>query len=100
MAEELDKVAEDVQKTADGSYVVQGSANVRELNRTMQWDLPTAGPKTLNGLILEELGSIPDAGVSLTIAGYPMEILQASGNVIRSIRIRKIASELAATGPD
>ncbi len=90
----------DVQKTADGSYVVQGSANVRELNRTMQWDLPTEGPKTLNGLILEELGSIPDAGVSLTIAGYPMEILQASGNVIRSIRIRKVAPELSATGPD
>lgn len=77
----------DVQKAADGSYIVQGSANVRELNRTMKWRLPTAGPKTMNGLILEELGTIPDAGVSLTIAGYPMEILQASGNAIRSIRL-------------
>jgi Mg2+/Co2+ transporter CorB len=53
----------------------------------MKWRLPTAGPKTMNGLILEELGTIPDAGVSLTIAGYPMEILQASGNAIRSIRV-------------
>ena len=78
----------DVQKAADGSYIVQGSANVRELNRTMKWNLPTEGPKTINGLILEELGTIPDAGVSLSIAGYLMEILQASGNAIRSIRIQ------------
>ncbi|MGI9264629.1 MAG: HlyC/CorC family transporter [Gammaproteobacteria bacterium] len=77
----------DVHKAADGSYIVQGSANVRELNRTMNWHLPTAGPKTMNGLVLEELGTIPDAGVSLMIAGYPMEILQASGNAIRSIRM-------------
>ena len=78
----------DIQKAADGSYIVQGSANVRELNRTMKWDLPTEGPKTINGLILEELGTIPDAGVSLSIAGYPMKILQASGNAIRSIRMQ------------
>ncbi len=87
----------DVQKAADGSFVVQGSANVRELNRTMKWDLPTRGPKTINGLILEELGTIPDAGVSLSIAGYPMEILQASGNAIRSIRMR-VQSGSAAEG--
>lgn len=78
----------DVQKAADGSYIVQGSANVRELNRTMKWTLPTEGPKTINGLILEELGTIPDAGVSLSIAGYRIEILQASGNAIRSIRMQ------------
>ena len=77
----------DVQPSSNGTFVVQGSANVRELNRTMDWTLPTDGPKTLNGVILEKLETIPDAGVTLTIAGYPMEILQATGNAIRSVRI-------------
>jgi Mg2+/Co2+ transporter CorB len=88
----------DVQKADDGSYIVQGSANVRELNRTMKWNLPTDGPKTINGLILEELGTIPDAGVSLSIAGYPMEILQASGNAIRSVRMQIEAGAAKDTG--
>ena len=82
----------DVQRAPDGSFVVQGSANVRELNRTMAWRLPTEGPKTINGLILEQLGTIPDAGVKLTIAGYPMEILQAAGNAIKSVRVRPAPS--------
>ncbi len=86
----------DVQRAPDGSFVVQGSANVRELNRTMAWRLPTEGPKTINGLILEQLGTIPDAGVKLTIAGYPMEILQAAGNAIKSVRIRPAPSGGAA----
>lgn len=80
-------VYRDVQPEPDGSFVVQGSANVRELNRTMRWRLPTAGPKTLNGLILEKLETIPDAGVRVTIADYPMEILQATGNAIKAVRI-------------
>ena len=70
---------------------MQGSANVRELNRTMAWKLPTVGPKTINGLILEQLGTIPDAGERLTIAGYPIEILQAAGNAIKSVRIEPVA---------
>jgi Mg2+/Co2+ transporter CorB len=77
----------DVQPGASGSFIVQGSANVRELNRTMRWDLPVEGPKTLNGLILEMMETIPDAGASIDIRGYTMEILQATGNAIRSVRV-------------
>ena len=88
----------DVQRAPDGSFVVQGSANVRELNRTMAWKLPTNGPKTINGLILEHLGTIPDAGVRVTIAGYPIEILQAAGNAIKSVRIEPLARATPSPG--
>jgi Mg2+/Co2+ transporter CorB len=77
----------DVQPGTAGSFIVQGSANVRELNRTMRWQLPVEGPKTLNGLILERMETIPDAGASIDIGGYTMEILQAAGNAIRSVRL-------------
>jgi len=71
----LDSIS-DVHPQPDGSYLVDGAASVRDLVRTMGWHLPTDGPKTLNGLILEQLESIPETGTSLLIAGYPMEILQ------------------------
>jgi Mg2+/Co2+ transporter CorB len=80
-------VYREVQPEDDGSFVVQGSANVRELNRTMRWQLPVEGPKTLNGLILERMETIPDAGVELTIDGYVMQIMQAAGNAIKSVRV-------------
>jgi len=81
-------VYREVQPENDGTFVVQGSANVRELNRTMRWRLPVEGPKTLNGLILERMETIPDAGVELSIDGYTMQVMQASGNAIKSVRVR------------
>jgi Mg2+/Co2+ transporter CorB len=77
----------DVQDQGDGSYLVNGNANVRELVRKMKWDLPTDGPKTFNGLILEHMESIPDTGTSLLIAGYPIEILQIQNNVVKVVKI-------------
>ena len=77
----------DVHPQSDGTYLVDGAANVRELNRTMHWDLPTDGPKTVNGLIIEYLGSIPEPGTSLMIAGYPLEVMQTTGNAVRTARI-------------
>ena len=77
----------DVHPQADDTYLVDGSANVRELNRAMHWELPTNGPKTLNGLIIEYLGSIPEPGTSIMIAGYPIEIMQTTGNAVRTARI-------------
>ena len=88
----------DVHPQSDGTYLIDGSANVRELNRTMHWDLPTDGPKTVNGLIIEYLGAIPEPGTSLMIAGYPIEIMQTAGNAVRTARIipalRKTAAEI------
>ncbi len=71
----------------DGSVLVDGSANVRDLNKEMQWNLPTEGPKTLNGLILEYLEEIPESKVSIRLAGYPIEIVDISENMIKTVRI-------------
>jgi Mg2+/Co2+ transporter CorB len=78
----------DVQPQNDGSFLVDGSANLRELVRTMHWDLPTDGPKTLNGLIVEYLESLPETGTSLLIAGYPVEVVQIQDNAVKTARIR------------
>jgi Mg2+/Co2+ transporter CorB len=78
----------EVQPEPDGTYMVSGSANVRELNRTMAWRLPTDGPKTLNGLIVERLETIPEAGARLKLAGYELEIVQTADNAVRAIRVR------------
>ena len=78
----------DVHVEDNGTFVVDGSANIRALNRMMQWHLPVHGPKTLNGLITEYLESIPVPGTSLRINGYTIEILQTLDNAVKSARIR------------
>lgn len=78
----------DIHPQKDGSYLINGSANIREINRNNQWKLPTDGPKTINGLILEFLESIPDQGVSLRINNYIIEVVQTSNNTIKTVRIR------------
>jgi Mg2+/Co2+ transporter CorB len=70
----------------DGSYVITGTANVRDINRTLDWNLPTDGPKTLSGLILEHLESFPAGNAGLVIDDYRLEILELEGNVIRTAR--------------
>ena len=80
----------DVQPQEDGSFLVAGSANLRELVRTLQWELPTDGPKTLNGLIIEHLQSLPESGTSLMIAGYPIDVIQIQDNMVRTARIRPL----------
>lgn len=78
----------DIHRESDGSYVVNGAINVRVLNRTLGWNLPTDGPRTLNGLILEDLEEIPEPGTSLELGGLSVEILQAVDNAVKTARIR------------
>ncbi|MDX1432668.1 MAG: HlyC/CorC family transporter [Gammaproteobacteria bacterium] len=78
----------DVHPQPDGTYLIDGGAYVRDLNRTMKWELPTDGPKTLNGLVLEYLETIPEPGTSLLIAGYPIEIVQTTSNAVKTARIK------------
>jgi Mg2+/Co2+ transporter CorB len=80
-------VKTDVHPQPDGSCLVAGSASVRELNRTMGWDLPLSDAKTLNGAILEHLEDIPTPATSLLLGNYPVEIVQTQGNVVRVARI-------------
>lgn len=79
--------SEDVNMQRDGSVMVDGSVNVRDLNKEMSWDLPTEGPKTLSGLIVEHLEDIPDAPLGLTISGYKMEVIEIKENMIKMVKI-------------
>ncbi len=80
----------DVMPQADGSYLVEGGMIIRELNRRLGWELPTEGPKTLSGLILEEIQTIPDTNIGLTIAGYRIETVLIKDNVIKLAKLKKI----------
>ena len=71
----------------DGSVLIDGSANIRELNKELDWQFPTEGPKTLNGLILEYLEDIPEANISLRLAGYPIEVLEMKDNMVKTVRV-------------
>jgi Mg2+/Co2+ transporter CorB len=77
----------DIIKERDDCYLIDGTANIREINRAMNWSLPTDGPKTLNGLVLEQLETIPATGTGLKVAGYPMEIVETKNNRVKSARI-------------
>ncbi|MFD2164732.1 HlyC/CorC family transporter [Thalassotalea euphylliae] len=79
--------SDEVHEQPDGSVLIDGSATIRDLNKEMSWDLPTDGPKTLNGLIVEHLEDIPQARLSVMIAGYPVEIVDVSDNMIKTVRI-------------
>ncbi|HFD79255.1 MAG TPA: HlyC/CorC family transporter [Gammaproteobacteria bacterium] len=72
----------------DGSYLVSGSVSIRELNRALGMDLPTDGPRTLNGMVLEYLEDIPTPGTSLLLSGYPVEIVQTKGTLVKTLRLR------------
>jgi len=76
----------DIKKQKDGSYLVDASVTVRDLNRVTDWDLPTEGPKTLNGLIIEYMEMIPEPGTSIKFHGHVLEIIQRDENTVKLVR--------------
>ena len=79
--------AESFRREADGSVVVDGMAPLRTLNRRLGTRFPLDGPKTLNGLIVEHLGEIPDAGTSFEVDGQAVEIMQTQDRAVRVVRL-------------
>jgi Mg2+/Co2+ transporter CorB len=71
----------------DGSLLLEGSSSLRELNRKLGLHLPLGEAKTLNGLILEHLQDIPEAGTSLKIGDYPIEIIQTQDRAVKVARL-------------
>ena len=69
------------------TVMVEGSVNIRDLNKEMDWDLPTEGPKTLSGLIVEYLEDIPDAPLSLRVDNYRMEVVEIKENMIKQVKV-------------
>lgn len=85
---DMASMIKEVSKEKEGVYLVDAGANIRELNRAMNWTLPLAGhSKTLNGLITETLGFIPPANSSLKLGGYAVEILQVKDNMVKTVRV-------------
>ncbi len=74
-------------RESDGGYLVEGATPLRELNRKLAIDFPLDGPRTLNGLLLEELEAMPEPGTSILLAGYPVEIVQVQDRVVKTARI-------------
>ena len=86
----------DIHTERPGVYIVNASATIRALNRALQWDLPTDGPKTVNGLLVERLEAIPEAGTMLKVDGYAFEVLQTGDNTIKTVRVRAADQKGAA----
>ncbi len=78
---------------ADGSHVVPGALSLREINRRLGWKLPVDGPRTLSGLIVEQLESIPEPGAILRVGASVIEVLQVADNAVRTARIRQVPGE-------
>ena len=71
----------------DGSWLVDGSSNLRDLNKKLNLEFPLDGPRTLNGLILEHFEDIPEAGTSIKIANCALEIVQTQDKIVKSVRL-------------
>jgi Mg2+/Co2+ transporter CorB len=84
-----------VHREAPGVFIVNASATVRALNRSLGWMLPTDGPKTLNGLLVEQLETLPEAGAEVVVGEYHFEVLQIGENTVRTVRARKVAPAAA-----
>ncbi|MCC7462278.1 MAG: DUF21 domain-containing protein [Gammaproteobacteria bacterium] len=78
----------DAHQDASGAWLINATATIRALNRALGWQLPTDGPKTVNGLLLEQLETIPEPGTALRIGPYDFEVLQTGENTIRTVRVR------------
>ena len=77
----------DIHPQGDDTYLIDGGAHIRLINRQLGWDLPQDGPKTLNGLITEYLETIPESNICVVINGYRIEIVQIQDNMIRTAKL-------------
>ncbi len=84
---DLQTFSQDIHAQEDGSYIIDGTATMREINRQLNWELPVEGPKTLNGLILEKMQSIPEPGTSLRLGKLTLTITQAVDNALIKVKV-------------
>ena len=82
----------DFQEQKDGSFLIDGSVSIREINKKLSWDLPLEGPVTLNGLILEKIETIPESNISINLNNYIIETVLIKDNMIKFAKISKIST--------
>lgn len=83
----LSEETEDIHPQDDGTYIIDGTATIREINKALDWDLPTDGPKTLNGLITELLEIIPEKNVCVRLPYHCIEVLNVQDNAIKTVKM-------------
>ena len=88
---------EEYTKENDNSYIVSGNANIRDLNKSIKWEIPSNGAKTVNGLIVEHLGDIPKAKTDVNINNYSFKVIESDSNHIHSVKINKIQKKKGVT---
>ena len=86
----------DIHPQTDGSFLIDGTATLRDINRTLDWDLDSENAKTLNGLLVEALESIPESATGIQVGNYYVEIIQVKDNLIKTVRMWR-AQELIDT---
>ena len=79
----------EIQEQKDGSFLIDGSVAIREINKKLSWDLPLEGPLTLNGLILEKIETIPKSNVSINLNNYLIETVLIKDNMIKFVKVLK-----------
>ena len=79
----------EIQEQKDGSFLIDGSVAIREINKKLSWDLPLEGPLTLNGLILEKIETIPESNVSINLNNYLIETVLIKDNMIKFVKVLK-----------
>lgn len=84
---DMASTSQDITPQDDGSFIIDGSTNIRDLNKALSFDLTITGPKTFSGLIIEHLESIPDSNICLKLDDYKIEILKVKANTIASAKI-------------
>lgn len=86
---DLETTAQDIYPQPDGSFLIDGTATIRDINKALEWKLPEEGPKTLSGLITEYLEYIPNPGTCMLIAGYPIEVIHIKDNMVKTAKVLK-----------
>ncbi|UCB30152.1 hypothetical protein J9874_00664 [Duffyella gerundensis] len=81
-------LAEEVMPQSDGSVLIEGSANIREINKAFNWTLPEEEARTINGMLLEVLQEIPSANTCVKIGNYDIDILDVQENMVKQVRIK------------
>jgi Mg2+/Co2+ transporter CorB len=84
----------DIMPQSDGSFMIEGNIMIREINRRLKWNLSTNGPKTLSGLILENVQSIPETNVDISINEYRFETILIKDNVVKIAKVQKLELDL------
>ncbi|MBV1871905.1 MAG: HlyC/CorC family transporter [Gammaproteobacteria bacterium] len=85
---DMSATSKDIHPQKDGSFLIDGTATIRDINRTLNWNMPADGPKTLNGLIIEQLEFIPEYNMCIDLFGYKIETLHMKDNIIKTARVQ------------